>query len=109
MKKMMYSISALVLTAGLAFGQSTNTAAGSQNSLTGCLGGSSGNFTLTSGGTQYKLTGDTSKLDQHIGHQVQLNGTTGSDSSTFNVSGDAKMIADKCDNSGAASSSSMPQ
>jgi uncharacterized protein DUF5818 len=43
----------------------------------GCLQGSSGSFTLTdSSGTTYQLQGDTSKLSEHVGHEVQIKGTT---------------------------------
>lgn len=42
----------------------------------GCLGGSDGNYTLTDqSGTSYRLTGDTAKLSEHIGHQVKVSGT----------------------------------
>jgi hypothetical protein len=46
-------------------------------SVEGCLGGSDGNYTLTAdNGTTYQLTGDTSKLSEHVGHQVKVMGTT---------------------------------
>src|SRR5689334_13977435 len=49
----------------------------SGTSITGCLNGSDGNFTLTDqSGTTYQLKGATSDLKQHVGHQVQLSGTT---------------------------------
>src|ERR1041385_2322092 len=53
-------------------------------SITGCLNGSDGNFTLTDqGGVTYQLKGATSDLKQHVGHQVQLMGAnTGSDTSS---------------------------
>jgi hypothetical protein len=42
----------------------------------GCLGGSDGNYTLTDqSGTSYRLTGDTAKLSEHIGHEVKISGT----------------------------------
>lgn len=42
----------------------------------GCVGGSAGAYTLTdSSGKTYQLTGDTSKLADHVGHQVKVTGT----------------------------------
>lgn len=48
-----------------------------QTSVEGCLQGSSGSYTLTDkSGTTYQLSGDTSKLAEHVGHEVQITGTT---------------------------------
>jgi hypothetical protein len=45
----------------------------SGNAVEGCLAGSAGNFTLTdASGTTYQLSGDTSKLSEHVGHQVRI-------------------------------------
>jgi len=50
---------------------------GSKTTVEGCLAGSDGNFTITdSSGTTYQLQGDTSKLTEHVGHEVQIKGTT---------------------------------
>src|SRR2546423_4705149 len=62
-------------------GQMNSTATGAnasgQTSVEGCLQGSSGNFTLTdNSGTTYQLQGDTSKLNEHIGHEVRITGST---------------------------------
>ena len=55
----------------------TGTAASGQNAVQGCLQGSNGKFTLTdNSGTTYQLQGDTSKLTQHVGHEVQITGST---------------------------------
>jgi hypothetical protein len=57
----------------------TATSAGSQNTVEGCLSGSDGKYTLTDkSGTAYTLTGDTSKLAEHVGHEVKITGSTGS-------------------------------
>jgi hypothetical protein len=54
----------------------------------GCLQGSGGSFTLTdNSGLTYQLQGDTAKLTDHVGHEVQITGTpagpsAGSPSST---------------------------
>ena len=55
----------------------------SANSVEGCLSGSDGNYTLTDQtGASYKLTGDTAKLSEHIGHEVKITGTKSSASAT---------------------------
>jgi hypothetical protein len=55
---------------------SSATASG-QTTVQGCLQGSDGNYTLTdNSGTTYTLQGDTSKLSAHVGHEVQITGTT---------------------------------
>ena len=67
--------------------QSAGAASGSQT-VEGCLGGSSGNFTLTDkNGTTYQLTGDTAKLSEHVGHEVKITGSTGSAGSATGSSG----------------------
>jgi hypothetical protein len=48
-----------------------------KTTVEGCLQGSDGNFTLTdSSGVTYQLQGDTSKLTEHVGHEVQIKGST---------------------------------
>ncbi len=54
-----------------------------QTTVEGCLQGSDGNYTLTdNSGTVYQLQGDTSKLSAHVGHEVQITGTTSGASAT---------------------------
>lgn len=54
----------------------TATSTGSQTSVEGCLGGSDGKYTLTDkDGKTFSLTGDTSKLAEHVGHEVKITGT----------------------------------
>ena len=64
-------------------GSSQTGASGSgQTTVQGCLQGSDGNYTLTDkSGTTYQLQGDTSKLSAHVGHEVQITGSTTSASS----------------------------
>src|SRR5437660_9603353 len=51
--------------------------ASGQTTIEGCLQGSDGNYTLTDkSGTTYQLQGDTSKLSAHVGHEVQITGST---------------------------------
>jgi hypothetical protein len=68
----------------------TGTAAG-QTTVDGCLQGSNGNYTLTDkSGTTYQLQGDTSKLSDHVGHEVRLTGTSsGSSATSSSMSGQA--------------------
>ena len=55
----------------------TGTSPANDTSIEGCLQGSSGNYTLTdNSGTSYTLTGDTSKLAEHVGHEVKVKGST---------------------------------
>lgn len=99
MKKMILVFAALACSGLWAFGQtSTNPSqsstsgqtggmsssatsnSGAKTTVDGCLGGSSGAYTLTdkASGTTYNLTGDTSKLSAHVGHEVKITGTTSS-------------------------------
>jgi hypothetical protein len=62
----------------------TATSSGSQTTVEGCLSGADGKYTLTdSQGKAYNLTGDTSKLAEHVGHTVKITGmpSSGSDAS----------------------------
>ena len=62
--------------------QSGNAAAG-QNTIQGCLQGSNGSYTLKAdSGTTYQLQGDTSMLSKHVGHEVQITGTSSGDGSS---------------------------
>ncbi len=55
----------------------TGASASGQTTVQGCLQGSGGNYTLTDkSGTTYQLQGDTSKLSPHVGHEVQITGST---------------------------------
>jgi hypothetical protein len=57
-------------------------------SVQGCLGGSDGNYTLTDkDGNSYRLTGDTAKLSEHVGHEVKITGSTASSAAAGNGSG----------------------
>jgi len=53
-------------------GQNAAGSAG-QKTVTGCLSGSNGSYTLTDKhGMTYQLTGDTAKLSDHVGHEVKI-------------------------------------
>lgn len=50
--------------------------------LRGCLSSSGGGYTLTdASGTQYQLSGDTSKLSQHVNNEVEVKGSAEAGSS----------------------------
>src|SRR5215472_10294763 len=58
-------------------------AAGSPTIVQGCLSGSAGSYTLTAdNGTTYTLSGDTSGLKDHVGHEVQITGKTSGSSAS---------------------------
>jgi hypothetical protein len=57
-------------------GTTGNTA---QETVKGCLSSSGGNYMLTDkNGKTFQLTGDTSKLSEHVGHEIKVTGTEGS-------------------------------
>ncbi|MFZ0279890.1 MAG: DUF5818 domain-containing protein [Candidatus Sulfotelmatobacter sp.] len=50
-----------------------------QETVKGCLSSSGGNYMLTDkNGKTFELTGDTSKLSDHVGHEIKVTGTAGS-------------------------------
>jgi hypothetical protein len=50
--------------------------ASSQQSIVGCLSSSGGTYTLTAkDGKTFELTGDTAKLNNHVGHEMKITGT----------------------------------
>lgn len=58
--------------------------------LRGCLSSSGGGYTLTdASGTQYQLSGDTSKLSQHVNNEVEVKGSTSGSSGYGNGSAGA--------------------
>ena len=63
-------------------GDMSPTSDAANKSVEGCVSGSDGNYTLTDkSGTSYQLTGDTSKLAEHVGHEVRITGSMPSASS----------------------------
>ena len=70
--------------------------------VTGCLAGSAGNYTISDkSGQTFQLSGDTSKLSEHVGHKVEITGTT-------MAAGDNPTGGDKDKSAGAGSPSSQP-
>ena len=69
------------------FKPSRNSCSG-KKTVQGCLQGSNGSYTLTDkSGTTYQLAGDTSKLSDHVGHEVKITGTTSGSSATSSSMG----------------------
>lgn len=53
----------------------TSDKTGSQETVKGCLSNSGGTYTLTDkDGKIFQLSGDTSKLSEHVGHEVKVTG-----------------------------------
>jgi uncharacterized protein YdeI (BOF family) len=93
---------------------------GNQTTVKGCLSSSNGNYMLTDkSGTMYQLMGDTSKLSEHVGHEIKVTGTMGSAGSQTGESGggmgqgsqealqvsSVKHISKNCQNGGSGSMS----
>ena len=91
MRRLVVLFSVLLLGACLAAAQDTSDKsspysptqaskdAGGQGTVEGCLSGTSGNYMLNDkNGNTYKLTGDTAKLSEHVGHEVKVTGTASS-------------------------------
>jgi hypothetical protein len=84
MKKLFLLSSILLLSACWAVAQDVNTPhstgqssnAADTTTVQGCLSMDDGMYTLSDPtGTAYRLTGDTSKLQAHVGHTIQVTGT----------------------------------
>jgi hypothetical protein len=57
----------------------SQTATGTQKTVTGCLSQANGQYMLTSRkGTTYELAGDSSVLANHVGHEIRVTGTESS-------------------------------
>ena len=59
-----------------------------QAAVTGCLSSAGGAYTLTAkNGKSYQLTGDTSKLSEHVGHEIKVTGTASSAAASSDATG----------------------
>jgi hypothetical protein len=93
-------LSAAWLQAQYSQSSSSQAGAGSSGETTvqGCLQGSSGSFTITdNSGMTYQLQGDTSKLADHVNHEVQIKGSVSASAGSSSAAG------------GAAGAASQPQ
>jgi hypothetical protein len=58
-------------------GSKDSSSSSGKTTVEGCLSRSDSGYTLTDkSGTTYQLTGDTSQLGPHVGHEVKIKGTT---------------------------------
>jgi Protein of unknown function (DUF5818) len=63
--------------------QETSGKSGAQDTVKGCLSSSGGTYTLTDkDGKAFQLTGDTTKLTEHVGHEIKVTGTVSAASAT---------------------------
>jgi hypothetical protein len=71
----------------------STSAGASAHTVEGCLSSSEGKYMLTDmHGKTFELTGDTSKLAEHVGHEVKITGTESSE--TASASGSQEMTLD---------------
>jgi len=98
MKKILFLLPTTILATTLAIAQNTPNSSNTQsstpaqsapsdqtgNTMRGCLGGSTGNYTFTDShtGTVYNLTGSTEDLGSKVGHEVEITGQLASSAST---------------------------
>jgi hypothetical protein len=88
--------------------QTTQTSSNSSTSIEGCLSGSAGNWTLTDqSGKTWQLAGDTSKLSDHVGHQVRIMGTDNSSSASGSSSPGSSSPSSGAGATGAGSSAAQ--
>lgn len=79
-----------------------------ETSITGCLSGSGGSYTLTdASGKTYQLTGDTSKLSDEVGHQVRVKGGEASASAGAGSPGTTPPSGSSASSSSGGSSAGM--
>jgi hypothetical protein len=86
-KKAMFSTMILLLCTTWAVAQQSypdqsKTSSG-QSTVQGCLSHSDSGYTITDkSGTTYQITGDTAKLSEHVGHEIQIKGKTAESGAT---------------------------
>jgi hypothetical protein len=86
MRNLLLLVSVLLLSVLWAAAQSypsqtgqTASSDSADRTVQGCLNGSGGNYTLTDHeGNSYKLSGEPSKLSEHLGHEIEITGTLAS-------------------------------
>lgn len=110
MRKLML-LSILVLAASWAAAQNYPSQKGSASAgsttVQGCLSSSGDNYVLTDkNGTTYRLTGETAKLKEHVGHEMKVTGTSESSGQTDNSTSSTievasfKHVSKTCQNTG---------
>jgi hypothetical protein len=91
--------------------QSGTSSEANATTIQGCLGGSTGNFTLTDkSGMTYQLAGNTSDLSKHVGEEVSIRGSQASSasSSASANAGSASGSSSTSPSAGASSSANQP-
>jgi hypothetical protein len=88
MKRILLLGSILLLSAVGAFAQydkqpDPSSPGTTMTTVEGCLASADGNYSLTDKfGTTYQLAGDTAKLQAHVGHTIQITGSTSPNTQT---------------------------
>ncbi len=117
MKKILVVLATVVCSGLLAFGQSAGSnpygqsdstqqsASANSTTVDGCLSGSNGSYLIKdkSTGATYNLTGNTSKLGNHVGHEVQVTGIASNAPSGVNSSASQTSMGNASAISGQAS------
>lgn len=86
----------------------TTQTSSSGSSIEGCLSGSAGSYTLTdTTGKTWQLAGDTSKLTEHVGHDIRLTGSEGNGGASGSSSSASGSSASST-GAGAGASGSQP-
>ena len=88
----------VILTSGWlqaqAYPQAVPTDTPGAKTVQGCLQGSGGSYTLTAdSGTIYQLTGNTSELSAHVGHEVEITGKSSGSIATGSASESAAGVS----------------
>ena len=77
-----------------AYPQAVPTDTPGAKTVQGCLQASDGNYILTAdSGTIYQLTGNTSELSAHVGHEVEISGKSSGSSATGSASESAAGVS----------------
>lgn len=93
MRKTVLAIFALLFCGTLAiaqqpYGQTAKSGDLSQTTVQGCLSRSDGGYSLTdNSGATYRLSGDTAKLRDHVGHEIEVKGAASEASATASTAG----------------------
>jgi hypothetical protein len=89
--------------------QSGTSSEANATTIQGCLGGSTGNFTLTDkSGMTYQLAGNTSDLSKHVGEEVSIRGSSSASGSASANAGSASGSSSTSPSAGASSSANQP-
>jgi hypothetical protein len=76
--------------------QTTPSGTGGEMTVQGCLSNSGGNYMLTAkNGKSIRLTGDTAKLSEHVGHEVKITGTVSSATEAPSAKSDRGMAGEE--------------